>query len=138
VFGAFDFDSTLSNYSEDVFRRAAEKMRSDFPNLKMVVSTLRDTHSASLHDLSGACLADGKVIKAKDFTKMEVLDRVGSGDAFAAGFISSLLDGKDAQFAIDCGAALGSLAMTTPGDTAMSTMDEVVALMQGAGAAAKR
>jgi 2-dehydro-3-deoxygluconokinase len=69
---------------------------------------------------------------------MEVLDRVGSGDAFAAGFIASLLDGRDAQFAIDCGAAHGSLAMTTPGDVSMSTAEEVYALMQGAGAVAKR
>ena len=138
VYGAFDFDSTLSKYDEDAFRRAAEKMLSDFPNLKVVVSTLRETHSASVHDLSGVCLANGKVVKAKDFKNMEVLDRVGSGDAFAAGFISSLLASNDTQFAIDCGAALGSLAMTNPGDTAMSTTDEVIALMQGAGASAKR
>jgi 2-dehydro-3-deoxygluconokinase len=138
VFGTFDFDSTLSKYDENTFRRAAEKMISDFPNLKGVVSTLRETHSASLHDLAGACLVDGQILRSKDYKNMEVLDRVGSGDAFAAAFISSLLDGKDAQFAIDCGAAHGSLAMTTPGDVSMSTMDEVTALMQGAGAGAKR
>lgn len=138
VFGTFDFDSTLSNYSEGSFRQAAEKMISEFPNLKAVVSTLRETHSASLHDLAGVCLIDGQVLRSKDYKNMEVLDRVGSGDAFAAGFISGLLDGKDAQFAIDCGAAHGSLAMTTPGDTSMSTMDEVIALMQGTGAVAKR
>lgn len=138
VFGAFDFDSTLSNYNEISFRRAAEKMLADFSQLKMVVSTLRDTRSASLHDLGGACLADGQVLRARDYKNMEVLDRVGSGDAFAAGFISSLLASKDVQFALDCGAAHGSLAMTTPGDTSMATMDEVLALMQGGGAGAKR
>ena len=138
VFGTFDFDSTLSKYDEDTFRTAAEKMISDFPNLKVIVSTLRETHSASLHDLGGVCLVDGQVLRSKDYKNMEVLDRVGSGDAFAAAFISSLLASKDAQFAIDCGAAHGSLAMTTPGDVSMSTMDEVIALMQGAGAGAKR
>jgi 2-dehydro-3-deoxygluconokinase len=138
VFGAFDFDSTLSSYDEIAFRRAAEKMLADFPNLKVVVSTLRETHSASRHDLGGACLADGQLLRSKDYKNMEVLDRVGSGDAFAAGFIASMLASKDAQFAIDRGAAHGSLAMTTPGDTSMSTMDEIDALMQGAGAGVKR
>jgi len=138
VFGAFDFDSALSHYNEVSFRRAAEKMIADFPNLKFVVSTLRETHSASRHDLGGVCLADGQVLRSKDYKNMEVLDRVGSGDAFAAGFIFSMLTSKDALFALDCGAAHGSLAMTTPGDVSMSTMDEVLALMQGAGAGAKR
>lgn len=138
VFGTFVFDSTLSRFDEAAFRGAAEKMLADFPNLKVVVSTLRETHSASRHDLGGACLAGGQVLRSKDYKNMEVLDRVGSGDAFAAGFIASLLDGKDAPFAIDCGAAHGSLAMTTPGDTSMATMDEITALMQGAGAGAKR
>jgi 2-dehydro-3-deoxygluconokinase len=138
VFGAFGFDSTLSHYNEISFRRAGEKMIADFPNLKVVVSTLRETHSASRHDLGGVCLADGQILRSKDYTNMEVLDRVGSGDAFAAAFISSMLSSKDAQFALDCGAAHGSLAMTTPGDVSMSTIDEVLALMQGAGAGAKR
>lgn len=138
VFGAFDFDSTLSKYDENTFRKAAERMISDFPNLQIVVSTLRETHSASLHDLGGVCLVDGQILRSKDYKNMEVLDRVGSGDAFAAGFIASLLASNDAQFAVDCGAAHGSLAMTTPGDTSMSTMDEIIALMQGAGAGAKR
>jgi 2-dehydro-3-deoxygluconokinase len=138
VFGAFDFDSTLSRYDQNAFRKAAERMISDFPNLQVVVSTLRETHSASLHDLGGVCLADGQVLRSRDYKNMEVLDRVGSGDAFASAFISSLLASNDAQFAIDCGAAHGSLAMTTPGDTSMSTMEEIAALMQGAGAGVRR
>lgn len=138
VFGTFGFDSKLSNYSEPAFRTAAEKMRADFPNLKMIVSSLRETHSASRHDLGGACLAGDEVFRAKDHTNMEVLDRVGSGDAFAAGFIASLLDGKDIQFAMDCASAHGSLAMTTPGDVSMSTMDEVLALISGRDSTAKR
>lgn len=138
VFGTFDFDSTLSHYDEPAFRRAAERMIADFPDLKVIVSTLRETHSASRHDLGGVCLIDGQVVRSKDYKNMEVLDRVGSGDAFASGFIASMLASKDARFAIDCGAAHGSLAMTTPGDTSMSTMDEITALIEGAGAGAKR
>lgn len=138
VFGTFDFDSRLSNYSESAFRTAAEKMRADFPNLKMIVSSLRETHSASRHDLGGVCYADGEITRSKDHLNIEVLDRVGSGDAFASAFIASLLDGKDAQFAIDCASAHGALAMTTPGDVSMATMEEVFALMTGGDSTAKR
>jgi 2-dehydro-3-deoxygluconokinase len=138
VFGAFDFDSTLSRFNEISFKKAAEKMLADFPGLKIIVSTLRDTHSASLHDLGGACYVDGQIFRSKDFKNMEVLDRVGSGDAFASAFIASLLASRDVQFALDCASAHGALAMTTPGDTSMATMDEIVALIEGAGAGAKR
>lgn len=138
VFGTFDFDSRLSNYSESAFRAAAEKMRADFPNLKIIVSSLRETHSASRHDLGGVCYAGGEVIRSKDYENIEVLDRVGSGDAFAAGFIASLLEGEDVQFAMDCASAHGTLAMTTPGDVSMCTKDEVVALMHGGDSTAKR
>jgi 2-dehydro-3-deoxygluconokinase len=67
-----------------------------------------------------------------------VFDRVGSGDAFTAGFIYGILAGKDMRFALDCGTALGTLAMTTAGDVAAVTADEVFALMKGGDAAAKR
>ncbi len=131
AFGAFEFDSKLSNFNEDAFRRAAEKMLDDFPNLKVVVSTLREVHSASRHDLSAVCYADNQIFKARQYRNIEVFDRVGSGDAFAAGFIYGLLEGRDTHFAIECGTAHGILAMTTPGDNSMSTLEEVNRLING-------
>src|SRR5690606_31461072 len=80
VFGTFGFDSTLSNYSEPAFRSAAEIMRSHFPNLKMIVSSLRETHSASRHDFAGVCFIDGEIFRSRDHLGVDVLDRVGSGD----------------------------------------------------------
>lgn len=138
AFGVFDFDSKLENFSENAFQGAAEKMLAEFPNLKIVVSTLRDVHSANCHNLSAVCLYQNQIFKAREYRKTEVLDRVGSGDAFAAGFIYGLLAGKNAQFAIDCGAALAALVMTTIGDNSMSTLAEVERLMQGGGAQAIR
>lgn len=138
VFGVFDFDSKLSHYDEAAFQKSAEKMISDFPNIKIVVSSLREVHSASRHDLSGACFAKNKVFKAQDYKNIEIFDRIGSGDAFAAGFIYGLLEEKDAQFAIDCAAAHGTLAMTTAGDNSVSTLEEVLSLMKGEGANVKR
>ena len=138
VFGVFGFDSKLSHYDENAFRSAAEKMMSDFPNIKLVVSSLREVHSASRHDLSGACFDGEKVYKAQDYKNIEIFDRIGSGDAFAAGFIYGLLDEKGYEFAINCAAAHGALAMTTAGDNSTSTLEEVLSLMKGEGANVKR
>ena len=138
VFGTFDFDSDLPTFSESAFQKAAAKMRSDFPNLQVIVSTLRATSSASRHGLGGVCFADDRIYRSTSHTDIEVLDRVGSGDAFASAFIYAMLEGRDAQFAIDCAAAHGSLAMTTPGDASMATLDEVLSLMEGRGAGAVR
>lgn len=138
AFGVFDFDSKLENFSEEAFRGAAEKMLAEFPNLKIVVSTLRDVQSATRHNLSAVCLYENQIFKAHGYHNAEVLDRVGSGDGFAAGFIYGLLAGKDAQYAIDCGAALATLVMTTIGDNSSSTLAEVERLMQGGSAQAIR
>lgn len=138
AFGVFDFDSKLENFSENAFRQAAEKMLARFPNLKIVVSTLRDVHTASSHNLSAACFYQNQVFKAREYHNVEVLDRVGSGDAFAAGFVYALLEGKDAQFALDCGTALAALVMTTVGDNSSATLAEVERLLHGGGAGAIR
>ncbi len=138
VFGSFDFDSRLSKFNADDFQAAARKMFDDFPNLKIIVSTLREVHTASRHDLSAVCCADEKIFKAQDFMNVEIFDRVGSGDAFAAGFIYGILKGEDAQFAVECGTAHAALVMTTPGDNSMSTLAEVERLMKDRNAHAIR
>jgi 2-dehydro-3-deoxygluconokinase len=138
VLGAFDFDSKLSNYDEKLFREAAIRILEEFPNVKIVVSTLREVHSASRHDFGAVCFAENQIYKSRDYLKVDVLDRVGSGDAFASGFIYGLLKGKDPQFAVECGAAHAVLTMTTAGDNSMARLSEVESLMSGEGAFVKR
>lgn len=138
VFGVFGFDSALSKFEESLFRQAAEKMCEEFPNIKMIVSTLRDTKSASRHNLSAVCYYNGEVFKARDYLEVEVLDRVGSGDGFAAGFIYGLLAEKGLQYAVDCGTAHAVLLMTTIGDNSVLTHAEVESLMNNESLVVKR
>jgi 2-dehydro-3-deoxygluconokinase len=63
---------------------------------------------------------------------------VGGGDSFASGLIYGFLAGKGPQYAVDCGAAHGALAMTTPGDTSMATLAEVERVMKGGTARVSR
>lgn len=138
VFGVFDFDANFANYTEENFKLAAEKMQKDFPNLKMIVSSLREVKSASLHNLSGACFANGEVFKARNYADVAVFDRVGSGDSFASGFIYAILEGKPLEFAIGCAAAHSALAMTTAGDNSQATLAEVEKLISTTDAQAVR
>ena len=129
VFGIEGFDTSLSRYDETVFRDAARSMQGPHPNLRIIATPLRRNDGGSRRDLSGVCFADGKVSRAPNIDGIDVLDRVGSGDAFAAGFIFELLSGNGGQEAIDIAAAAAALAMTTPGDSLFSTPDEIQRLL---------
>ncbi|HSK71478.1 MAG TPA: PfkB family carbohydrate kinase, partial [Pyrinomonadaceae bacterium] len=128
--GVENFNASFSEYNEEEFRRAASETISKFPNVKVVATTLRDVKSASRHDLSAVCFAGDKVFKANDFTDLEALDRVGSGDAFAAGLIYGTLTNKDFQFSINCALANAALTLTTLGDGSAATLSEIEKLTQ--------
>lgn len=138
VFGVFDFNAALNRFSKKDFRRSCEKMRRDFPNLKIIATSVREVKSASLHDLGGAVFAGGEIIKSSEYKDIAVLDRVGSGDSFASGFIYGLLEEKGFQYAIECGAAHSALAMTTPGDNSQAALREVEELISKTDAKAMR
>ncbi len=129
VFGVENFKAGFAAYDEEVFSSAAGEIASRFPNLKVIATTLRDVKSASRHSLSAVCYADGKIFKASDFTELDVLDRVGSGDAFAAGLIYGLLAGKDFEYAVNAGVANSALTMTTLGDGSVASLAEVEKLV---------
>jgi 2-dehydro-3-deoxygluconokinase len=99
---------------------------------------LRKAKTATRNDWSAICYHDGQFYQATAREDVEILDRVGGGDSFASGLIYGFLAGKDPKWAVECGAAHGALAMTTPGDTTMVTLDEVLKLMKGSGARIER
>lgn len=133
VFGVKGFDARLAGYSEIRFRSAASDMMNAFPNLKLVATTLRDVHSASRHDLSGVCFDGGDVFRANDLTGLEVLDRVGSGDAFAAGLIYGVLEEKEPLAAVNYGTAAAALTLASIGDGSTATLAEIERAMRSSG-----
>jgi 2-dehydro-3-deoxygluconokinase len=70
--------------------------------------------------------------------ELDVLDRVGGGDGFAAGLFYGLLTGEPEEAAVKLGWAHGALLTTFPGDTTMATVDQVRALAQGGSARIQR
>lgn len=124
-------DEELATLDAMNFRRMIEAAVKDFPNFKVVATTLRNAKTATVNDWGAVCYADGRLYQAKSREDLEILDRVGGGDSFASGLIYGLLAGKGLQWAVECGAAHGALAMTTPGDTTMVTLPEVERVMKG-------
>jgi len=116
------------------FRKVAEQAMARFPNLKAAAATLRNERSATLNDWGAALHYDGAFHEAAPRPALEILDRVGGGDGFASGLIYGFLTGKPPQECVEYGAAHGALAMTTPGDTSTTTLDEVERVVKGGGA----
>ncbi|MCL2247958.1 MAG: sugar kinase [Oscillospiraceae bacterium] len=110
----------------------------EFPNFKVIASTLRTVKTATINDWSAICMIDGEVYEGSHLKDLEILDRVGGGDSFASGLIYGLINGFDPQKALDYGICHGALAMTTPGDTSMAKLKEVENLVKGAGARVDR
>src|SRR5260370_41066779 len=123
-------DEHISKVETDAFKEMIQTMLREFP-FKVVDTTLRKAKTATLNDWGAICYCDGSFYEAKHRPDLEILDRVGGGDSFASGLIYGFLTGQGAQWAVDCGAAHGALAMTTPGDTTMVTLKEVEKVMKG-------
>ena len=116
------------------FQRMIEQAVADYPNFKVVATTLRNAKSATVNDWGAVCYVDGQLYQARSRENLEIFDRVGGGDSFASGLIYGFLADRGPQYAVECGAAHSALAMTTPGDTTMATLSEVERVMKGGGA----
>jgi 2-dehydro-3-deoxygluconokinase len=112
------------------FRQMIETVVKEYPTLAVIATTLRHAKTATLNDWGALCYCDGAFYQAPTRENLEVYDRVGGGDSFASGLIYGLLSGKEPQRSVECGAAHGALAMTTPGDTTMATLAEVLQAMK--------
>src|SRR5215472_15253059 len=130
----FSVEGVDENHSElatESFERLNSAVAQAYPNLRVIATTLRSAKTAIRNDWGAVCWCEGKFFHATPRPDLEIYDRVGGGDSFASGLIYGFLSGKDPQWCVDCGAAHGALAMTTPGDTSMATLAEVLGLMKG-------
>jgi 2-dehydro-3-deoxygluconokinase len=126
-------DEHHSKLEVESFKKMITTVVKDFP-FKVVATTLRVARTATRNDWGAICYADGQFCEASKRTDVDIYDRVGGGDSFASGLIYGFLTGQGTQWAVECGAAHGALAMTTPGDTTMVTLKEVLQVMKGVGA----
>lgn len=125
LFGVEGLSSVPANLDPEPFRLAMDKTAGEYPNLTTIATTMRVVRTASCNQWSGLLRYQDTFYQGPRFPSLDILDRVGGGDAFAAGVIHGLLDGLNPQKSIDYGVVHGALTMTTPGDNSMCTLAEL-------------
>lgn len=112
------------------YAESAKQLMGRFGNLKCVAFTLRESFSANKNGWS-ALISDGKGAFRSRTYDLDIIDRVGGGDAFAAGLIYALSENYDYQSAIEYAAAAGAIKHTVEGDYNLCSKDEISALASG-------
>ncbi|MBN2444937.1 MAG: sugar kinase [Spirochaetales bacterium] len=128
----------LTKLDPSDFKKMIAEVVKTYPHFKAVATTLRNAKTAGYNDWGAILYIDNKFYDAVLRTNLEIYDRVGGGDSFASGLIYGLMEGKSPELSVNYGAAHGALAMTTPGDTTMASLDEVEKVMKGSGARVER
>jgi 2-dehydro-3-deoxygluconokinase len=119
------------------FLRMIDKVVAKYPRIRAIATTLREVHSTNRHRWSAVAWVEGKTCAAPA-CELDVVDRVGGGDGFAAGFFFGLLEGATVEQAVKLGWSHGALLATCPGDTSMSTLEQVRAFASGGSARIQR
>jgi 2-dehydro-3-deoxygluconokinase len=132
-------DETLTTLPVQSFATMIAQVAETYPGIAVIATTLRAVRTATINDWGAiAWSREAGLVQAIQRDGLEILDRVGGGDSFASGLIYGLLMGENLEAAVNYGAAHGALAMTTPGDTSMATLEEVRRLASGGSARVKR
>lgn len=132
-------DENLVDLDTAGFESMIRTASAQFPNFRVVATTLRGVRTATVNDWGAIAWSPGTgFVTATHRPNLEILDRVGGGDSFASGLIYGLLQGRGLADAVEYGAAHGALAMTTPGDTSTASLAEVERLVRGGGARVQR
>jgi 2-dehydro-3-deoxygluconokinase len=122
--------ASKSKLDPTTFFLMIDRVREQHPHIKVVATTLREVHSTNRHSWSAVAWINGNTYQAPA-CELDVLDRVGGGDGFAAGFFYGILAGESPEEAVKLGWAHGALLTTFPGDTTMATVEQVRSFAKG-------
>jgi 2-dehydro-3-deoxygluconokinase len=126
-----------SKLDPSAFFGMIENVLKKHPQIKVVATTLREVHSTNRHSWGAVAWIDGKN-HVSPTCELDVYDRVGGGDGFAAGLFYGMLTGESPEEAVRLGWAHGALITTFPGDTTMATLAQVRAFAKGGSARIQR
>ena len=129
--------AATSKLDPSTFFGMIDRVVKQHPQVKIVATTLREVHSTNRHSWGAVAWVDGKTYVTPT-CELDVIDRVGGGDGYAAGFFYGLLTGESPEDSLRLGWAHGALLTTFPGDTTMASVDQVRALAKGGSARIQR
>lgn len=112
-------------------REAAEAAFERFPDLQLIASTARHIDDADRHRIAARLDTRDGDFQTEELAVCGIVDRIGSGDAFAAGVLHGLLDGVDQERIARCGLALACLKHGLPGDASLFGQADIDAFLAG-------
>jgi 2-dehydro-3-deoxygluconokinase len=121
----------FSGEGKDRRREAAEAAFAAFPNLQLIASTARHVDDADRHRISARIDAPDGASQTEEVIVAGIVDRIGAGDAFAAGVLHGVLSGADRERAVRYGLALTCLKHSLPGDASLFTQADIDAFLAG-------
>jgi 2-dehydro-3-deoxygluconokinase len=129
IAGITDMENCAS-ITGDSFETACVNFKKRFKNVKKIATTDRESVNSS-HNRISASLWNGKLLRSRQYDLSHIVDRVGSGDAFMAGFIYSMLQKADDQQVLEFATAASALKHSIEGDVNAVSVAEVESLVKG-------
>lgn len=124
-----DFNNCLNEQYQN-FESAKSHVFERFPNLKYITKTNRESVSSSHNKISASLISKENEYFSREYDLTHIVDRVGTGDAFAGGLIHGLLH-HDPKYAIEFGMAAGALKHSVPGDVLLCSKEEIEEIVAG-------
>lgn len=126
-----DSDVTKGELDSEKYRALGDKVLGSYPDMSSIAITLRESKSADINHWSACYNSGTNFLLSRKYEMMDIVDRVGGGDAFSAGIIYGLNNFSDRQAALDFAVSASCLKHSISGDFNMVTLDEVKNLMAG-------
>jgi 2-dehydro-3-deoxygluconokinase len=98
-------------------------------NFKYIISSIRDVKSASNNTYRGICFDGNKILESKSYN-VDIIDRVGTGDAYTAGFLYGYAKNMNLNYTLEFATASSVLKHTIPGDVTLMKAEEVETLFE--------
>jgi 2-dehydro-3-deoxygluconokinase len=135
---AVEADMSSADATRARFQRAAERAFDAFPRLRKISTTVRLEHNVDRHELSALLATRQTFTSTRAFMLEAIVDRIGTGDAFAAGLLHGELSGMNEQDSLDFALAAACLKHSVPGDFNLVSLAQVSELLAGRGFAVRR
>jgi 2-dehydro-3-deoxygluconokinase len=129
--------ASQSKLDPSAFIGMIDRVVERYPRIRIVATTMREVHSTNRHTWGAVAWMNGQTL-VPPTCELDVYDRVGGGDAFAAGLFYGLLTNETPEESVKLGWAHGALVTTFPGDTSMATLEQVRAFAKGGSARIQR
>ncbi len=126
-----DVDVTSGKLEVEKYGELTGKVLEKFPNLKKIAITMRESYSADHNGWSAVLNNGSDIIVSRKYDIRDIVDRVGSGDTFAAGLIYGIDNLESDQAALEFAVAASCLKHSIPGDLPLISRKEVESLAGG-------